>query len=102
MIPSNSNYPADAENQIRDSVSGLLDLKVIDVASEKASDHETFGVIEPDIDKLKAGDQGVGARIVIEDSGGTKIFQLIVGKKSKKCGRAAVCQIARGESGFHC
>ena len=48
VIPSSSNYPADAETQMRDAATSLIDLKVLGVASELASEHETYGVVEPD------------------------------------------------------
>ena len=47
VIPSSGNYPADADAQMRDAATSLIDLKVIGEASTLASEHETYGVIEP-------------------------------------------------------
>ena len=57
VIPSSGNYPADADTQMRDAATSLIDLKVLGVASELASEHETYGVIEPDkqMDRSQAG-----------------------------------------------
>src|SRR5688572_28365037 len=47
VIPSHGGYPADAENRVRDAAVALIDLKILGVASDRAADHELFGVVEP-------------------------------------------------------
>ncbi|WP_254509310.1 DUF4340 domain-containing protein [Anatilimnocola floriformis] len=81
-IPSQSNYPADAKDRLRDVASTLIDLKSIGVASEVAEDHQLYGVVEPVKGQTKAGDQGVGELVLVRDKKGDDIFKLIVGKKA--------------------
>jgi hypothetical protein len=82
-IPSSSNYPADAENQMKDAAGALIDLKVIGVASEDTKDHQVFGVIEPDKQKLDASQEGVGLLVAVKDSKGKELAKLIIGKRVK-------------------
>ena len=53
VITSHQNYPADAEKQMSDAAAGLIDIKGLAVASDVASDHALFGVVEPNVAKLK-------------------------------------------------
>lgn len=69
-IPSHSDYPADAENQLRDAATALVGLKPLGIASEVAEDHASFGVLAPDKDKTKAGEQGVGLLVKMQDESG--------------------------------
>lgn len=80
-IPSHSGYPADAEDQMRDAAVSLLDLKVLGVASEVASEHELLGVVEPKEESLKVGDKGVGMLVEVKDSNGENLAKLVIGKK---------------------
>ncbi len=82
-IPSHGGYPADAEDRMRDAALLLVDLQVLDVASEEAGDHEMFGVVEPDKDKLKVGDVGVGQLVSFEDLKGRNLASLVIGGKVK-------------------
>ena len=61
-IPSHENYPADAEDQLADVAAGLMGLAVLDTASDNPGDHELYGVVDPDPEKLGAGATGVGTR----------------------------------------
>lgn len=81
QIPSHSNYPADAENQMRDAATMFLDLKALGIASEVADDHRMFGVLEPDLEKVKAGDEGVGLKVLMQNGEGKDLVKLIIGKK---------------------
>jgi hypothetical protein len=80
VIPSHGNYPADAENQLRDAAAGLITMEAIDVASELPTDHAEFGVIEPSSDKLTVGAEGVGTLVVMQDAKGKDLLRLIIGK----------------------
>jgi hypothetical protein len=82
-IPSHAGYPADAENRMRDAALLLVDLQILGVASEVAGDHALFGVVEPDKERLKVGDEGVGLLVSFEDNKGQDLASLIVGKKVK-------------------
>ena len=82
-IPSSSNYPADAEKQMGDAATALVDLRILDVASERSSDHEIYGVIEPNREKLEASQEGVGLFVSVKDAKGKDLAKMIVGKAVK-------------------
>ena len=82
-IPSKSGYPADAERQMAEAATCLMDREVLGVASENAADHEQFGVIDPLSPKLSAGQKGVGTRVVMADIRGEPLVDLIIGRKVK-------------------
>lgn len=88
-IPSQDNYPADAKDRLRDVATTLIDLKPIGVASEVAEDHQLYGVIEPVKGQTKAGDQGIGELVVVENEKGDDLFKLIVGKAAAAEGDTA-------------
>ena len=82
-IPSSSNYPADAEAQMRDAATSLIDLQVLGIVSEDNKDHQVYGVIEPDRQKLEASQEGVGLLVAVKDTKGKELAKLIVGKRVK-------------------
>src|SRR6476661_5448106 len=46
-LPSKDDYPADATKQMAEAATGLMDRKILEVASENAGEHAQFGVIDP-------------------------------------------------------
>ena len=80
IIPSEDGYPADAEEQMQKAVTALIDLEVVDVASEVAKDHELYGVLEPTND-VAAGSKGVGMLVEVADVRKNKLAHLIIGKQ---------------------
>jgi hypothetical protein len=78
-IPTQSGYPADAEQQMKASATALYDLDILDVPSRNAEDHADFGVLEPDPEDLKVGDEGVGRLVDFRDDKGETLATLIVG-----------------------
>jgi len=84
VLPAHQNYPADAKEQLAAAATALVDLKLLDVVSKSPGDHETYGVIEPDPEKIKPGMTGVGQLIEIRDGSGNKLARLIVGKEDKR------------------
>jgi hypothetical protein len=84
VLPAHQNYPADAKEQLAAAATALVDLKMLDVVSKSAADHETYGVIEPDPEKIKPGMTGVGQLVEIRDGSGNKLARLIVGKEDKR------------------
>ena len=84
VLPSHENYPADAKDQLAAAATELIDRPVLDVVSDSPGDHETFGVIEPDPEKIKVGMTGVGQLVEIRDASGNKLARLIVGKEDKR------------------
>ena len=83
VIPSHSDYPADAETQLKEAATLLIGLQPLGVASDTAADHKTLGVIAPDKEKLKLGDQGIGTLVKMEDEKGKNLVHLIIGAKVK-------------------
>ena len=60
VLPSQQNYPADAKDQLAVAATELIDRPILEMVSTSPGDHETYGVIEPDADKIKPGMTGVG------------------------------------------
>ena len=84
VLPAHQNYPADAKEQLAAAATALVDLKKLDVVSGSPGDHETYGVIEPDPEKIKPGMTGVGQLVEIRDASGNKLARLVVGKEDKR------------------
>ena len=80
-IPSHENYPADAENQLAEVAAGLVGLEPLDMASDSPGDHELYGVVDPDPQKLKPGDTGVGTRVEIRSQADEVLLSLVIGKE---------------------
>lgn len=80
-IPSHAGYPADATTQMRDAATLFVGMKVLGLASESREDHVLYGVVEPDVNRLKVGDQGVGLLVRIKDGKDKDLASLIVGKE---------------------
>ena len=83
VIPSHGNYPADAQAQMTDAATSLIDLNIIGIASDNPSDQELFGVVEPTESRLEAGDKGFGMLVAFQDTKGEDLARLIVGKQVK-------------------
>jgi len=83
-IPSHGDYPADAEAQLKNVAEVLSDLKIIGVASDKATEdkkkeHELFGVSDPST--ADVGSKGVGTLVAMQDAKGNDLLRMIVGKE---------------------
>ncbi|MEE9602105.1 MAG: DUF4340 domain-containing protein, partial [Thermoguttaceae bacterium] len=87
-IPSHSDYPADAEDQLAEAASSVMGLEVIGVESKNPGDHGLYGVIDPDPKTLKPGTLGVGTRVVMkgkrEGKDNQSLVALIIGKEDEK------------------
>jgi hypothetical protein len=81
-IPSHADYPADAEERIRNAATIFVGLKVLGLVTQDPAEHELFGVIEPKEGEVKTGAKGVGLLVRFEGEGGTN-YSLVVGKKIK-------------------
>ncbi|OWU66011.1 MAG: hypothetical protein CBB60_001730 [Armatimonadetes bacterium Cent15-Ar3] len=79
-IPSNENYPADANRQMSEAANLFVGLKALNVASEKRDEQVLFGVVEPDKKKEDAGGEGVGTLVQFRDEKGDTLADLIIGK----------------------
>lgn len=80
VIPSHQDYPTDAQNQLSDAAAAVMGLPVLDLVSESAASHAEYGVLDPDPKVRKAGDRGVGKRVVLRDEKGGELAALIIGK----------------------
>jgi len=89
VLPANENYPADAKDQLAAAATELIDRPVLDVVSNNPGDHELYGVLEPDPEKVRVGSTGVGRLVEIRDASGNKLARLIVGKEIAQPGRPA-------------
>jgi len=87
VLPSHENYPADAKEQLAAAATELVDRPILDVVSTSPGDHETYGVIEPDPEKIKVGMTGVGQLVEMRDASGNRLARLVVGKEDKRSGR---------------
>ncbi len=83
VLPSHQNYPADAKDHLAAAATELIDRPIIEVVSTSPGDHETYGVIEPDADKVKAGETGVGRLVDIRDAAGNRLARLVIGNEYK-------------------
>lgn len=80
-IPSHSEYPADAKEQLAAAATSLTNLTVLDLASDSVGEHEQYGVVDPTAKDLKAGASGVGTRVIMRDKDDKPLIDLIVGKE---------------------
>ena len=77
--PQKADYPANADNQVKDVSTILLDLRILDTASEGAGEHATYGVLDPS--SANPGDRGVGKSIALKNRSGSNLAQLIIGNE---------------------
>jgi hypothetical protein len=82
-IPSHSNYPADAKEHMADAATSLMDLKILNLASDRPGDQKEYGVITPDPAKLRVGMTGVGTRVTVRDGKDKVLADLVIGKEVK-------------------
>ena len=78
-IPSHHDYPADAEENLKEAATALVDLLVINEVSDSRKDHVEFGVVRPDKDKTQLGDEGVGKLITMKDDKGKRLAEVVIG-----------------------
>lgn len=88
VLPSHQNYPADAKDHLAAAATELVDLKTLDVVSVSPLEHETYGVIEPDQEKIEPGMTGIGSLVEIRGASGSKLARLVIGKEDKQPGPA--------------
>ncbi|NBW86228.1 MAG: DUF4340 domain-containing protein, partial [Planctomycetia bacterium] len=88
VLPSHENYPADAKEQLAAAATELVERPILELVTTLPGEHETYGVIEPDAEKIKVGSTGVGQLVEVRDASGNKLARLIVGKEDKRPGGA--------------
>jgi hypothetical protein len=84
VIPSHSNYPADAANQLAAAATSMMDLEKLDIASSNPAEHELYGVVDPKSPNLSAGATGVGKRVTFQDASSNTLADYIIGKADEK------------------
>ncbi|MCR9296611.1 MAG: DUF4340 domain-containing protein, partial [bacterium] len=80
-LPSHDGYPADAAEQVKDATTPFIDLNVLSVASDLKSDHELYGVVNPDDEELAAGTSGVGMLVTFKDDADQVLASMVIGKE---------------------
>lgn len=83
VIPSSGNYRADARDRVKNAATALIGREVIGVATDKQTEHELYGVVQPDASKASVNLKGVGMLISVKDASGKDLASLIVGKSLK-------------------
>ena len=82
-IKSRGGYPADAFEQMQKAATSLVGLKILDVQTRNAEDHDDLGVIEPNLEKLQTGDVGVGRLVSFKDESNNRLASLVIGDRVK-------------------
>ncbi|MHC4180198.1 MAG: DUF4340 domain-containing protein, partial [Planctomycetota bacterium] len=80
-IPSHLNYPADAEDQLAEAASSMMELRVVDKASDDPKTHGMYGVVDPSSKPASAAAEDVGVRVVMQDKDDKELMALIIGKE---------------------
>jgi uncharacterized protein DUF4340 len=83
VIPSKQDYPADADKQMGDAAASVANLPILRIAAEKAGSHADLGVVSPSNSNLTSKTEGVGTRVVMTDSSGDSLVDMIVGNQVK-------------------
>lgn len=83
-IPSKSGYPADAIEQMRDAANALVGLDILDIPTSSPEDHAGMGVVEPKLEDLSPGDEGVGRLVTFKDNAQKVLASVIIGQKVKE------------------
>ena len=78
-IPSHYDYPADAKDRMAKAAGLFVGLTRASVRSDRAEDHEQFGVIDPKDEGLEL--EGRGMRVTFKDASGGILADLILGKE---------------------
>ena len=77
--PGKADYPANADNQVKNVSSILFDLRIIDQAAEGVGEHAQFGVLDPS--EANPTDSGIGRKIALKNDSGSNLAQLIIGNE---------------------
>ncbi|MDO4569594.1 MAG: DUF4340 domain-containing protein [Planctomycetia bacterium] len=80
-LPSHYNYPANAQEQMIQVVTSLMELRVIRLVSEDRATHGDYGVLEPDAQNVGAKEGSVGKRVVVRDEKENALLDLVIGKQ---------------------
>ncbi len=78
VIPSHNDYPADGTERMAKAAASFVDVKRDTYHGDKSEDHGAFGVVDPSDATAKTDQKG--RRIIIKDTSGTLLVDVIVGK----------------------
>ncbi len=82
-LPSRNNYPADASEQMQNAANALVGVKILDIQTDNPEDHSSLGVLEPKVESLEVGDEGVGRLVTLKGDNNSTLAALIIGNKVK-------------------
>lgn len=80
IIPSHSNYPADAKDRLAETAARVIGLTKDTIRSSRGEDHAILGVLDPRDAKIADVD-GAGKRITLRDSSDRVLADYILGKQ---------------------
>lgn len=80
-LPSADGYPADSAEQVSQSITPLVELKVLSTVSTDRGDHALYGVVEPNEQELTVSASGVGILVNVGGADNKVLASLIIGKK---------------------
>jgi hypothetical protein len=80
VIPSHHNYPADGKDRLAKTAAGVIDLKKDTVRSDRAEDHEEFGVLDP-LDGKVTSLKGRGKRVTLRNKSDETLADFIIGNE---------------------
>jgi hypothetical protein len=92
-LPSHSNYPADATEQVGSAAASLVGLEVLSVETTEPSEHAKYGVLDPE--KASRGAEGVGKLVKMLDRSGNPVASLVIGYEDKGTGANTDSQTLR-------
>lgn len=80
-IPSHHNYPAEAAKRLFETATALYGLNRLALAGRWTEEQKRFGTIAPDDPAAEGHDpDDLGKRVILRDSNGTVVADLILGK----------------------
>ena len=79
IIPSHSNYPADAKDRLAETAARVIGLTKDTIRSSRSEDHAILGVLDPRDAKIADVD-GAGKRVTLRDSSDRVLADYILGK----------------------
>lgn len=80
-IPSHYDYPAEAADRLTNTATAVIGLKREALAGRNATEHERFGVVDPN-SAGTADPDAVGKRLILKDSAGNALADFILGKEA--------------------
>lgn len=80
-IPSHYNYPAEASERLAQTASAVVGLAREALAGRNASEHERFGVLDPNAEGA-SDPETAGKRLILKDENGEVLADIILGKEA--------------------